>query len=90
MVLNMTWLYMQELHRVLNMSDYDSICLINAQICLNMFEHVPKTVLNLLRYSYNNKFIIVTDVIILEFLSAQSVYPVALLRFYLFSTRFRT
>ena len=38
----MTWLYMQELHRVQNMSDYDSIHLINAQICLNMFEHVPK------------------------------------------------
>ena len=39
------------------------------------------------RYSYNNIVIIVTTVIILEFLSARFVHPGALLPFYLFLTR---
>ena len=44
-------------------------------------------VLNMLQYSYNN--IIVTNVVILEFLSALFVHPGALLPFYLFLTRVR-
>ena len=35
-VLNMTWMYMQELGRIPNMSDYGSIRLNNAYICFNM------------------------------------------------------
>ena len=31
-----TVVYMQGLHRVLNMSEYDSVCLNNARIYLNM------------------------------------------------------
>ena len=42
------------------------------------------------RYSYNNIIIIVTNVFILEFLSAQFVHPGALPPFYLFLTRFKT
>ena len=41
------------------------------------------------RYSYNN-IIIVTNVTILEFLSARFVQPGALLPFYPFLTRVRT
>ena len=41
------------------------------------------------RYSYNN-IIIVTNVIILEFLSARFVHPGSLLPIYLFLTRDRT
>ena len=41
------------------------------------------------QYSYNIN-IIVTNVITLEFLSAQFVYPGTLLPFYLFLTRVRT
>ena len=35
-VLIMSYLYIQVLNRVLNMSKYDLICLINVWICLNM------------------------------------------------------
>ena len=44
-VLKMTWLCIQGLHRVLNMSEYGSICLNNAwmsqyaSVSLNMHEH---------------------------------------------------
>ena len=44
-------------------------------------------VLNMPQYSYNN--IIVTNVAILEFLSARFVHPGALLPFYLFLTQVR-
>ena len=40
----MARLYMQVLHRVLNMSQYDSVYLINASMCLN----VPQCALMLL------------------------------------------
>ena len=56
---------MQGLHRVLNMSEYASICLNNRlYACINI-------------YNCNN-IIIVTNVITLEFLSAQFVHPGAL------------
>ena len=42
------------------------------------------------RYSYNNIITTVTNVIILEFLSARFVPPGALLPFCLFLTRVRT
>ena len=45
---------------------------------------MPARVLNMPPYSYNNYFIIVTNAIILRFLSARFVHPVALLPFYLF------
>ena len=35
-VLNMAWLYMQVLYRVLNMSEYGSLCLNNTRIWLSM------------------------------------------------------
>ena len=67
-----------------------------ALISLNMPEHgwillnVPEyawincsRVLNMPRYSYDN-VIIVTNVIMLEFLPARFIHPVALLPFYLF------
>ena len=38
-VLNMTRLHMQGLNRVLNLSEYGSICLNNAWICMNMAEY---------------------------------------------------
>ena len=38
----------------------------------------------MLRYSYNNIIIIVTNFIMLEFLSAQFIYSGALLPFYIF------
>ena len=38
-VLNMAWLYMQELHRLLDMSEYGSICLNNASVCFNIAEY---------------------------------------------------
>ena len=41
-------------------------------------------ILNMPRHSYNNIIIIVTNVIILEFLSARFVHPGAPLPFYLF------
>ena len=47
-------------------------------------------VLNMLQCSYNNIIIIVTNVIILELLSARFVDPGALLTFYLSSARVRT
>ena len=40
--------------------------------------------LNMRQYSYNNIINIVTNVIMLEFSSAQFIHPVALLQFYLF------
>ena len=43
-----------------------------------------------LSYSYNNIVIIVTNVIILEFLSAQFVHLGALLQVFLFLTRIGT
>ena len=42
------------------------------------------------RYSYKNIIIIITNVTILEFLSARFVHPGALLLFYHFLTRVRT
>ena len=47
-------------------------------------------VLNMPWYSYINIIIIVTNVVILEFLSAGFVHPGALLPFCLFLTRVRT
>ena len=41
------------------------------------------------QYSYNNIIIIVTSVIMLEFLSAQFAHPETLLPFYLFLTWLR-
>ena len=90
------------------MSDYGSIRLSNALICLNkpldlsiylnMAEYfwvtlrMPENVwincsdyarvLDMLRYSYNNIIIIVTNVIILEFVSTRFVHPGALLPFF--------
>ena len=43
----------------------------------------------MLWYSYNNIIVIVTNVVILEFLSAWFIHPDALLPFYLFLTRVR-
>ena len=59
-----------------------SICFIILDI-VEDFEYVSDIkyarVLNMLQYSYNSiTFIIVTNVIILEFLSAQFVHPDAL------------
>ena len=59
-----------------------SICFIILDI-VEDFEYISDIkytrVLNMLQYSYNSiTFIIVTNVIILEFLSAQFVYPDAL------------
>ena len=60
---------------------------------LNMPENALKNcsdyvrVFNMPLYSYNNIIIIVTNVIILEFLSAQFVHPGSLLPFYFFNTR---
>ena len=45
-VINMTRQYMQGLHRVLNMLEYDSIHLNNAWICLNVPQY-PWTWLNI-------------------------------------------
>ena len=45
---------------------------------------MPVRVLNIPQYSYNNNYIIVTNVIILEFLSARFVHPIALLPIHLF------
>ena len=42
------------------------------------------------RYSYENIFIFVTNVIILEFLYVQFLHPDALPPFYVFLTRVRT
>ena len=47
-------------------------------------------VLNMRQYSYNNIIIIVTNVIILEFLAASFVHSGALLPSYLFLTRVST
>ena len=43
----------------------------------------------MLQYCYNNTIIVVTNVIILEFLSSQFVHPSALLLFFLFLTQVR-
>ena len=90
----MAQLYMQGLRKVTNMSDYVSIGLNNSWIMwpesvfmsLNMPEHGwinwsdYVRVLSVPQYSYNN-IIIVTNVIILEFLSTRVIHPVALLPF---------
>ena len=90
----MARLYMQGLRKVTNMSDYVSIGLNNSWIMwpesvfmsLNMPEHGwinwsdYVRVLSVPQYSYNN-IIIVTNVIILEFLSTRVIHPVALLPF---------
>ena len=74
----------------LNMTEY---CLKSVSIPKNSWINCshPARVLNTPRYSYNNIiFIIVTNIIVLEFLSAQFVHPGALLLFYLFLTWVRT
>ena len=90
----MAQLYMQGLRKVTNMSDYVSIGLNNSWIMwpesvfmsLNMPEHGwinwsdYVRVFSVPQYSYNN-IIIVTNVIILEFLSTRVIHPVALLPF---------
>ena len=50
-------------------------------VWLNISEH--SGVLNMRRYSYNNIIIIVANIIVLDFLSAWFIYPVALLPFHL-------
>ena len=57
---------------------------------LNMSERGYAKVLNLPRYRYSNIFIIVTNVIMLESLSAQFLHAGAPLSFYLFLTQVRT
>ena len=85
------------------MPEYDSICL-NVQqyirtrlniteclwICVTLTDSGYARVLDMLRQSYDHIIIIVTNVIILEFLSAQCVHPGALLPLYLFLTPVRT
>ena len=56
--------------------------------CMNKLFYVR--VLNMLQYGYYNTIIIVTNVIILEFLSARFVHPGALLPFYHFLKQVRT
>ena len=76
----------------LNMAEHGSI-LLNVPLPLNMPEYVLincsdyANVLNIpLQYSYNNIIIIVTNVNILELLSARFVHPGCLLPFYLLLT----
>ena len=63
---------------------------------LNIFENAwincsdYARVFNILRYNCNNVNIVVINVIIIEFFSAQFEYPGALLLFYLFLTEVRT
>ena len=64
----------------LNIADCPWIYLQNAWINCSDYARV----LNISRYSYNNIIIIVTNDILLEFLSAQFVHPGALLPFYIF------
>ena len=76
----------------LNMSKCPSVCLSMAEYCW-IFLNIPENpwincsdyarVLNMPQYSYNN-IIIVTNVIMLEFLSARFTHPGALLPLYLF------
>ena len=105
--MNMAQLYIQGLLRVPNMSDFGSIRLNHAWICLTMPRHGwislnihenawinlsdYARVLDMAWYSYNNIIIIiVTNAIILEFLSARFGYPGNMLPFYLFLTWVRT
>ena len=76
---------------ILNISQCPSVCLNLGEYCwisLNMPENAWKKtsdyarVLNMLQYGYNN--IIVTNVIMLEFLSARFIHQGTLLPFYLF------
>ena len=80
------------------MPEYASLCLDMAEYCwislnihenawINLSDYVR--VLNMAWYSYNI-IIIVTNVIILEFLSARFGYPGNMLPFYLFLTWVRT
>ena len=63
---------------------------------LNIFENAwincsdYTRVFNILQYTCNNVIIVLINVIILEFFSAQFEYPGALLSFYLFLTQVRT
>ena len=50
---------------------------------INSLDYVR--VLNMLRYSYNDNIVIVTNVIMLKFLSAQYLRPSVLLPFYFLS-----
>ena len=79
----------------LNMPQCPSICLSMSEYCwmsLNMPENAwincsdYARVFNMPRHSYNNIIIIVTNVIILESLSAQFVHPGTLLSFYFILT----
>ena len=72
--------------------EYASICLKMAELCwmsLNMSENAwincsdCTRVFSMLLYSYYSIIIIVTNDIMLEFLSARFIHPVALLPFYL-------
>ena len=71
----------------LNIPEHDQILLnvphMPENTCINCSDYAR--VLKMLQNSYNN--IIVTNVIILELLSAQCVHPGALLPFYLFLTQ---
>ena len=75
----------------LNIPQHDQILLnvpnMPENTCINCSDYAR--VLKMLQYSYNN-IIIVTNVIILELVSAQCVHPGALLSFYLFLTQVRT
>ena len=71
------------------MSQYASSSYIFDRV-LNMPRVLHARVLNMLQYSYND-IIIITNVIILEFFSAQFVHPAALqLTILSFLTRFKT
>ena len=81
--LNNAWIW-------LNMPYCPSICLKMAEYCWNVPEYACRNcsdyarIHSMLQYSYNNIIIIVTNVIILEFLSTWFENPGTLLTFYLF------
>ena len=71
----------------LNMAEYCSMALNMPENAWINYSNYAR-VLSMLWYSYNN--IIVTNVIMLEFLYAQFIHPSALLPFYLFQHNFLT